>query len=303
MPWSWYIAWGIVCLAVFLIGLTKSGFGAGVGLMIVPMAAIAMDYIPGRRAQAALGLLLPLLIVGDFVALWQYRRYFTWRKAPAPALAGVVNGPVPTLPIDVPTADPAPTPPSALLYVRRLLPGTALGVVLGGLLLWWFHQQPPRLLIALIKIEIGCESILLVGLYWWRQYRGRQRHLVAEPWRSHVTGSFSAVSSTLAHAAGPIVAMYLLPLNLSRQLFVGTCAIYFFILNTAKLPAYYEAGMFQRASVGFALRFVPIVLAGAVFGFWVNRKLSDRLFSRVVYLITFLLGWYMIYDGLVPLLR
>ena len=51
--------WFIVFLAVFLIGVTKSGFGSGVGLMVVPMTAIAMGHIPGRGSEAALGLLLP----------------------------------------------------------------------------------------------------------------------------------------------------------------------------------------------------------------------------------------------------
>ena len=50
------IWWFIVCLAVFLIGVTKSGFGSGVGLMIVPMTAIALDHI-GKGSQAVLGLL------------------------------------------------------------------------------------------------------------------------------------------------------------------------------------------------------------------------------------------------------
>ena len=63
---------------------------------------------------------------------------------------------------------------------------------------------------------------------------------------STLVGAAAATSSTLAHAAGPIIALYLLPQRLDRQLFVGTCAIYFFILNTAKLPPYYFSGMFSR---------------------------------------------------------
>ncbi len=251
--------WLVVCLAVFLIGVTKSGFGAGVGLMIVPMTAIAMGHTP-RGSEAALGLLLPLLITGDFIAVYQYRRLFS------------------------------------LGIVKHLLPGTAIGVIGGGLLLWWFHSQA-HLVGALIRIEIGFESVLLVGIHWWRQYKGVQQHLMPEPWRSHLTGAFAAVSSTLAHAAGPIIAMYLLPLRLDRRLFVGTCAIYFFILNSAKLPAYYFSGQFAKANLSFTLQFLPLVLVGALLGLWMNRRLSDKLFSRIVYLITFSLGWYMLYDG------
>lgn len=257
-PW-----WPVVFLAIFLIGVTKSGFGSGVGLMIVPMTALAMQRIPGYTSAAALSLLLPLLILGDLIAVYQYRRLFS------------------------------------LSIVKHLFPGTAIGVILGGLLLWWIHLQPDlRILGALIRVEIGLESILLVSLHWWRLSRGIQSHLMPEPYRSHLIGAFAAVSSTLAHAAGPIIAMYLLPLKLDRQLFVGTSAIYFFLLNTAKLPAYHASGMFSQVSPAFALKFLPLVIAGALFGIWINRRLSDKLFTRVVYIVTFALGWYCLFDGL-----
>jgi uncharacterized membrane protein YfcA len=248
-------------LAAFGIGLTKSGFGSGVGLMLVPMTAIAMGHLP-RGAAAALGLLLPLLILGDLLALFQYRRTFSMR------------------------------------VVRGLLPGSIVGVILGSLLLAWFHRQTGALLAALIRIEIGLESIGLVGLHWWRQWRGVQQRLMREPARGLVTGAFAGTSSTLAHAAGPIVAMYMLPLGLDRQLFVGTGAIYWFLLNTAKLPGYWFAGQFKNAELAFTVRFAPLVLIGAVAGLWINRRLSDRTFTRIVYVVTFLLGWYILYDGL-----
>jgi len=264
------IWWAVVFLAIFLIGVTKSGFGAGVGLMIVPMTTIAMGHTE-RGSEAALGLMLPLLIAGDLLAVWQYRKMFR-----------------PGMP--------------ALGILRKLLPGMVVGVVLGGLLLYWLHSHS-GLVGALIRIEIGLESIGLVGLHWWRQIRGVQSHLMPEPWRSHVTGCFSGISSTLAHAAGPIVAMYLLPLNLDRQLFVGTCALFFAVLNASKLPAYAGSGLFDKAPISFSLRFLPLVAAGAVFGLWLNRRLSDKIFTAIVYFVTFCLGWYVLGEGLLMLKR
>jgi uncharacterized membrane protein YfcA len=270
--------WSIVFLAVFLIGVTKSGFGSGVGLMIVPMTAIAMGYIPGRGSEAALGLLLPLLIAGDLIAVWQYRRLFFSKSS----------------------NDPQSQHVQARAVIVRLMPGTIVGVILGALLLILLRSNA-NLVSALIRIEIGCESILLVSIHWWRMYRGVQQHLMLEPWRSGLTGGFAAVSSTLAHAAGPIIVMYLLPLRLDRQLFVGTCAVYFFILNTAKLPAYYASGQFAHAAISFTLRLLPLVVAGAIFGRWLNKRISDVLFTKIVYIVTFLLGGYILADGLLRL--
>src|SRR2546428_9595058 len=86
--------------------------------------------------------MLPLLIAGDLIAVWQYRHLFS---------------------LDI---------------VRKLLPGTFVGVVLGGLLLWWFHKVGSRndvLLRGLIKVEVAVESIGLVALHWWWVWRGRGR--------------------------------------------------------------------------------------------------------------------------------
>ena len=263
-----FLPWAIVFLAVFFIGLTKSGFGSGLGLLAVPMITLAMAKIPGRGAEAGIGFMLPLLIAGDLIAVWQYRRLFS------------------------------------LEIVKRLLPGSLVGLFIGSALIWWFHHQKSEALAsALISIEIGIESIFLVSLYWWRQLRGVQKTLMREPMRSHVTGSIAAISSTLAHGAGPIIATYLLPLKLDRQLYVGTCATYFFLLNTGKLPSYWLTGQFEHASPWFAVRFLPVVLVGALCGVWINKRMSDRFFTKIVYATTFLLGWYVLYEGVTTLLN
>src|SRR5277367_4569220 len=102
------IWWCIVFCAVVFIGITKSGFGSGVGLMIVPMTAIAMGHIPSRGSEAALGLLLPLLIAGDLIAVWQYFHLFFPNAA-----------------------DPEGLHIKARRVLVRLMPGTVVGVILG----------------------------------------------------------------------------------------------------------------------------------------------------------------------------
>jgi 3-oxoacyl-[acyl-carrier protein] reductase len=259
--------WSIVILAIFLIGLTKSGFGSGAGLMIAPMTTFAMAHIPKFGPDAALGLLLPLLMVGDFIAMGQYRRLLSMK------------------------------------IVRRLLPGTIIGVVLGYLLLRWFVSQRKEVTAALVNITIGIESVFLVLLHIYRVWRARGEVPVYVPRiaRSFSVGAFAGISSTLAHGAGPIIALHLLPQRLERGMFVGTCALYFFIMNTLKMPFYYEAGLFGKIPASLALCLMPLVIVGALFGYWVNRLINDRIFTNTVYVITFVLGWYILARGVVAL--
>ncbi len=259
------VAWLIIFVAILLIGLTKSGFGSGTGLMIVPMTAIALDHLRPDGSKDALGLLLPLLLIGDLIAVFQYRRLFS------------------------------------LNIVKHLLPGTLLGVVIGSLGLFWFKQQQ-ELAAAFIKIEIGLESVGLVGLSWYRTRIVRKHETVPalfKPTKTHnfFIGAICGISSTLAHAAGPIIALYLLPQGLDRQLFVGTCAIYFLLLNTAKVPGYIAAGEFHLSLLHQSAMLLPLLVIGALVGFWLNKRMSDKFFTRFVYGVTFCLGCYILFDG------
>jgi len=83
-PWQW--ALGVVC--ALLVGLSKTGI-LGLGILFVPLFALVLP------ARMSTGALLPLLIVGDAVAVIWYRRHARWehllRLLPW-ALAGIVAG-------------------------------------------------------------------------------------------------------------------------------------------------------------------------------------------------------------------
>ncbi|MCL2381637.1 MAG: sulfite exporter TauE/SafE family protein [Treponema sp.] len=68
LPWQWatWIATGLAA------GLTKAGFG-GVTAVIIPVIAVIFG------AMQSTGLLLPLLLFADILAVSYYRRYAQWK--------------------------------------------------------------------------------------------------------------------------------------------------------------------------------------------------------------------------------
>ena len=60
----------LAVIAVLLVGISKSGFGSGIGVLGVPLMALVIP------PQQAAGIMLPLLCVMDVFNIWHYRR--TW---------------------------------------------------------------------------------------------------------------------------------------------------------------------------------------------------------------------------------
>ncbi len=80
----------LAALAVILVGIAKAGFGGGVGIAAVPLFILAFD-----DSKMALGIMLPILVVCDWFALWHYRNTFDkanlFRLLP-PIIAGIIAG-------------------------------------------------------------------------------------------------------------------------------------------------------------------------------------------------------------------
>ena len=75
--------------AVLIAGVSKSGFGGGLGVMAVPLMALAVS------PQAAAAIMLPILCMMDLANVWAYRKRWDRRNmiilVPA-ALVGILIG-------------------------------------------------------------------------------------------------------------------------------------------------------------------------------------------------------------------
>jgi hypothetical protein len=78
--------WLVAVLSVTVVGISKGGF-AGLGVMGVPLLAVVMSPVK------AAAILLPILVLQDWVSLISYRRSFDKRVLMVP-LAGAIAGTV-----------------------------------------------------------------------------------------------------------------------------------------------------------------------------------------------------------------
>mgnify|MGYP003302313912 FL=1 len=110
--------------------------------------------------------------------------------------------------------------------------------------------------------------------------------------RSRAIGwcGFSGFSSFVALTGGIPAQIFLLPMGLERQLFVGTMSFYFLIINLAKLPFFFDLQLFTSTSIMLSIVVLPILPIGIYLGKLLNKKLSDRLFYHISHSALFLCG-------------
>ena len=122
----------LALLGVFLIGLSKAGFAAGLGMLSTPLMAQAVP------ARTAIGTILPLLCLADVFALVVY-----WRRWDPPYVAtGLID---------------AGTLALSLRYAAAVPFGIAAG--------WWANRYlPQRHFDAVVAVLMIATSLhLLLG--------------------------------------------------------------------------------------------------------------------------------------------
>ncbi|MFH1740458.1 MAG: sulfite exporter TauE/SafE family protein [bacterium] len=239
-----FVGWLVTSTAVLLIGLSKTGFGPGAGVLATPLVALIMS------ADQAIGVLLPVLCVCDLFSIYFYRN--TWNRR----------------------------------ALFSLLPGAIVGIAVGGGFLA-VGMTSERVL----KTGIGIIALLFVAYQTIRsQISASMEAYKPKKWHGWLSGLAAGFTSTVAHAGGPPVVIYLLPQQLGRALFVGTTVFFFAVVNYVKLIPYGSLGLLNVGNLSISLVLLPLVPVGTALGYWLNQHMTDRIFNTIIYILLFLMG-------------
>lgn len=237
----WHISgWGFTALALaaLLVGFSKTAVSGANTVSLAVFAAV----LPAR---ASTGVLLPVLIAGDVLAVLTYRRHAHW----------------PTL--------------------WRLFPAVAAGVVAGTVFLLWADDAVVRTSIGAILLlmagvtvwrrrgagtEAGPDAVV-----------GRAGRIKARSYG--VLGGFTTM---VANAGGPVMSMYLLSAGFRKLGFLGTSAFFFLVVNVSKVPFSAGLGLIDGRSLLLDAALVVFVVPGALIGRWAVHRIDQRLFERLV---------------------
>ncbi|MFE4776251.1 sulfite exporter TauE/SafE family protein [Streptomyces sp. NPDC056713] len=223
--------------AAVLVGFSKTAVSGANTVSLAIFAAV----LPAREST---GILLPVLIAGDILAVLTYRRHAHW----------------PTL--------------------WRLFPAVAAGVVLGTLFMVWADDAMVRTSIGAILLLMAAVTVWRRR----REAAPEVEETASRAGRAKARsyGVLGGFTTMVANAGGPVMSMYLLSAGFRKLGFLGTSAWFFLIVNSAKVPFSVGLGLINGRSLLLDAALALFVVPGAFIGKACVHRINQRLFERLV---------------------
>jgi len=151
-----------------------------------------------------------------------------------------------------------------------LLPGLVVGIGFGYLL---FRSLDHRA----IAIVMAAITLIFVGLWFVAGAKVTARPRSTP--KAVTAGLASGVTTMVAHSGGPPLAMYLLPLGLSKELYAGTTSLFFTVGNAIKAVPW----LLLVKPTADVWTVMAVCLFAVPAGVWLGWRLHGTLDQRQMY--------------------
>lgn len=172
--------------------------------------------------------------------------------------------------------------------LRLLVPGLVVGIGAGYAL---FRVLDHRA----ISIVMAAITLVFVGLWF---LRGGE--VVVQPRstpKAIAAGVTSGITTMVAHSGGPPLAIYLLPLGLSKHVYAGTTSLFFTVGNILKAAPWLALARPVGAVWGLMAICLFAIPSGVWLGWRLHAKLDQRQMYRVCYGLLVVTAMKLLWDG------
>jgi uncharacterized membrane protein YfcA len=173
--------------------------------------------------------------------------------------------------------------------LKFMLPAGLLGTVIGTLLFGVFTSKAVAGVVGAITLLFLAQRLLFPP-----------RRDAAPPGRAtgFVLTTLGGFTSFVAHAGGPPIQAYVLPLKMNPLRLTATLAVLMGAINLSKIVPYAWLGLLDARNLATSLVLVPLAPLGVWAGVWATRRIDATWFYRVAYAGMFFTGVKLLWDGL-----
>jgi len=171
-----------------------------------------------------------------------------------------------------------------------LLPGLLIGIALGYLLFRILDHHAIEIVMAVI-------TLIFVGL--WLAGGAKVTIHPRSSRKAVAAGLTSGVTTMVAHSGGPPLAMYLLPLGLSKEVYAGTTSVFFTVGNATKAVPWL---LLVQPTTSTWIVMAACLLAiptGVWLGWRFHGRLDQRQLYRICYGLLVVTASKLLWDGVI----
>lgn len=228
----------IAVLSAVFIGVSKTGIPTLGILVVATMATI----FPTRES---IGIVLPMLITADIIAVTYYRRSVNWKT------------------------------------LFSLIPWVLGGIFAGYTLLYTIvESRPIEIIVGIIILTII--SVQFIRERWgakWMVTMSESKVLIV------VMGTLAGFTTMVGNAAGPIMAVFLIAIALPKKELIGTGAWFFLSVNLIKVPMYGQLGLITGRTLLFNAWLIVPILIGTYLGIKFLPLIPQKHFNLVILIL------------------
>ena len=193
-------------------------------------------------AKTTVGVMLPMLIFADLFAAGYWRYHAQWK------------------------------------HLFRLIPWALSGIIIAYFIMERIENEQ-------LKPTIGIIVLAMLAIRFRQNFLKRNTNKTKVPthWAfSAVMGLLAGITTMMAHAAGPVMTIYLLSMQMPKKKFVGTTAWFFFMVNWLKVPFSAKLDLITVETLKLDLCLFPLIFLGAVTGVLALKRIPQKIFDILV---------------------
>ena len=172
--------------------------------------------------------------------------------------------------------------------LKLMVPFAAIGAIIGASTFSFFSE-------SYLKLILGVMGFVFAFHYFFLK-KDANKPVAANYFKGAICSSVAGFTSFCAHSGGTPTSIYLLPLRLKKEIYVGTRIIFFTCINLVKLPFYLYLSMVNTSSFTQSLILLPLSVFGIFVGYKLLKIIEESLFYNAIYILILVASTKLIID-------
>jgi uncharacterized protein len=170
--------------------------------------------------------------------------------------------------------------------LKLIIPFAGAGIFIGSLTFSYFSEEILKLIVGLMGF------IFTIHYFLFKKYRESKSK--KNFFKGSACSFVAGLTSFCVHAGGTPASIYLLPLRMKKEIYIGTRVIFFTFINLIKLPFYLNLSMLNFQTFNQSIILLPLAIIGIYIGYEILKRIKENLFYNIIYSLILISSFIMI---------